>query len=559
MNSRIKKLLCAVQTVCIVAAICQTAALAEYEQAGESNIRLYGKTSCEQGKNIVSIDVYAHGKYVDDLRAETERMKYTDILLYREEVMSDETGKYDTTFSMGNSPSGIYDVYTRCSCGEDKVKEEIVYSNPAENKQAIEDLNSIVHDDSTSDAAKINKVSEICNNNRYALGFDMGDVDAVSAGIILNELKNKTLTEEDKVYLIGVYQKANIISSVSNGGVDNVFKYSKILGIDSGELKDFYNKDFVNETFGKYMTSMLKNESVSDFASFNEALTKQFILTAVRYPDGYANLQNVVNTFNAVIGLNRTISQSEALKVQNKVFSSYSALVQAINQQESISSGGTGGGTGGGSGSVGINGGKSTGSISMSGSISETTDKINRYIFDDIENISWAIEPIVELAQMGIINGKGDRVFCPNDNITREEFVKIISYAFLKDAENTSVSFSDVAKDAWYAESISKAYNSKIIGGIGDNLFGVGRNITREDMAVIAYRTAVYGGILEETETAADYEFEDDSDISDYAKQAVYALVQAEIVSGMGNDMFMPKQLLTRAQAAKIIYAIYSL
>lgn len=543
----------------MTAAVCPMATLAEYEQAGESNIRLYGKTSCEQENNIVSIDVYAHGKYVEDLRAEKDRMKYTDILFYRDELTSDESGSYDVTFSLGNSPSGIYDVYTRCSCGEDKVMEEIVYSNPEENRQAIENLNLIVHDENTSDSTKINKVAEICNSNKYALGFDMGEVNEVSAGIILNELKSKNLTEDDKVYLIGVYQKANVITSVLGGSVDNVFKYSKALGIDTGELKDFYNKDFVNETFGRYMTSRLKNESVSDFASFNDALTKQFILTTVRYPDGYANLQGVVNAFNEKIGLNRSISQSEALKVQNKEYSSYSELVLAINKKESGSSGGSSGGSSSSSGSIGINGGTSIGGIIVAGNENTTPDKINRYIFDDIEGTPWAIESIVELAQMGIINGKAERMFCPNDNITREEFVKIIAYTFLKGEDNTKASFADVDENAWYAESISKAYNCKIIGGIGDNLFGVGRNITREDMAVIAYKTAVYCGILEETEALQDYKFDDDSDISDYAKKAVYALTESEIINGMGNDMFMPKHFLTRAQAAKIIYAIHSL
>ena len=44
----------------------------------------------------------------------------------------------------------------------------------------------------------------------------------------------------------------------------------------------------------------------------------------------------------------------------------------------------------------------------------------------------------------------------------------------------------DVKEDAWYYI----AQNLGVVQGIGDNKFGIGSNITRQDMAVMAYRAA---------------------------------------------------------------------
>ena len=52
---------------------------------------------------------------------------------------------------------------------------------------------------------------------------------------------------------------------------------------------------------------------------------------------------------------------------------------------------------------------------------------------------------------------------------------------------------------------------------------------------------------------AAKY-FEDDAEISDYAKKAVFALGGADIIKGRGNNMFVPKATITRFEAVQLIY-----
>ena len=53
-----------------------------------------------------------------------------------------------------------------------------------------------------------------------------------------------------------------------------------------------------------------------------------------------------------------------------------------------------------------------------------------RYIsgigFVDLNTVEWAYEAIMALADNGIVNGKTDNEFYPNDKVTREEFAKLL-------------------------------------------------------------------------------------------------------------------------------------
>jgi len=171
--------------------------------------------------------------------------------------------------------------------------------------------------------------------------------------------------------------------------------------------------------------------------------------------------------------------------------------------------------------------------------------------FSDIGNVTWAEESIEYLAKKGVISGKGDGKYYPNDLVTREELVKIIVEAFDVMADG-NVDFSDVAKDSWSYSYIAKAYNAGIINGVGENAFSPKSNITRQDMAVIIYRVAKERGITGATRSG----FNDNADIADYAKDAVGVLYNAGIINGTGNNKYSPLDPVTRAQAAKVVYEL---
>ena len=174
--------------------------------------------------------------------------------------------------------------------------------------------------------------------------------------------------------------------------------------------------------------------------------------------------------------------------------------------------------------------------------------------FNDLSSSHWAYEAIEELAEKGILNGKGDANFVPDDGVTLEEFVKIIAVAFDLTADS-EIRFADVEADRWSADYIAAAAAHGIVTGDGES-FNPAQVITRQDMAVIIYRVFEHLGL----EVSGDViSFDDDAEISDYAKKAVEALTAAGIINGMGDGTFAPKTNVTRAQSAKVVYGLLQL
>ena len=199
--------------------------------------------------------------------------------------------------------------------------------------------------------------------------------------------------------------------------------------------------------------------------------------------------------------------------------------------------------------------GGSTGSISTPPA--STTQPVQpQKMFDDIDHVPWAVPYIETLANMGVINGVGDRKFEPDRNVTREEFAKMLIHALGFEYSTATVDFYDVPTGVWYYRYVAAASREGIIYGIDKENFGVGQNITREDMATMAYRAAKAAGITLE-KVMPPVEFSDSHMISEYARESVSAMQQANIINGLGDGRFAPKEFATRVQAAKIICMLY--
>lgn len=176
----------------------------------------------------------------------------------------------------------------------------------------------------------------------------------------------------------------------------------------------------------------------------------------------------------------------------------------------------------------------------------------NRFI--DVGEEHWAYAPIVYLADIGIINGKGEGEFAPDDTVKREELVKILVLAGKMSLTSEKIEFDDIPADSWFAPYVSTAIKNGMISGMGDRKFGSGIGVTRQDAAVMIKRAL--GGALSDDEEAIAA-FTDAEQISDYAREAVSELVKNGIISGMGDGSFMPNEMLTRAQAAQLVFKAF--
>ena len=105
-----------------------------------------------------------------------------------------------------------------------------------------------------------------------------------------------------------------------------------------------------------------------------------------------------------------------------------------------------------------------------------------------------------------------------------------------------------------FAKAVKTASSLGIVSGMGENEFMPQALVTREQAATILMNVAKFMGIDLGGEDA--YQFADDGDIADYAKEGVYKLKASGIISGRGENKFEPKQGMTRAESAKLIYGL---
>ncbi len=168
-------------------------------------------------------------------------------------------------------------------------------------------------------------------------------------------------------------------------------------------------------------------------------------------------------------------------------------------------------------------------------------------IFKDMPADAWYKNYVSELVSKHILSGYSDGTFCPGRNITRAEFSKMICLSMGWDLiEPSHPSFGDIAESDWSYRYIETAKAHGAIGGYSDGSFKPGRNITRAEI------TKVISTVLKLAQ--GDSLFTDIS--ASWAKDAINSCVKAGIVAGYADNSFRPNNTATRAEAAKMIYAL---
>ena len=190
--------------------------------------------------------------------------------------------------------------------------------------------------------------------------------------------------------------------------------------------------------------------------------------------------------------------------------------------------------------------------------------------FNDIEITDSAI---CFVKDQWIVNGYDDGTYKPNNPITRAEFLKIILFADLaskhtltdneednkelismptiKDSEY----FSDILKrdDSWYTKYVYHAKydygENPIINGYDDNTFKPMSNINFAEVAKIVNNTFLNKN---ETTSIPNYPIEcaENRALNEWFNVNILALEEKGITA------LCPKKDITRAEMAKIIYAI---
>ncbi len=343
-------------------------------------------------------------------------------------------------------------------------------------------------------------------------------------------------------------------------------RYSDSLGIGFEEIENFLKKEYISEDIINN-SEIIKADKIDGLKRVVNFSGSRFdILNGIYEAKLPGDVYNVITENAALAELPSEIildfnnlkssKQTEVCKkllgkdfTYDEFLKTFEEEIESIKKAVTV----TGGNSGSGGGSpVSNKTGISGGGYVMT-TESDESDAAVKYKFGDIEDVPWAIEAIEYLAEQGIVNGVGENKFDPNGELTREQFAKLIVEAYNCYDENAECIFSDVQNGSWAEKYIASAFDNGLMNGISETEFGIGKNVIRQDAALVLYRFAKLIGV---EMTAAELDFDDAEEISEYAKEAVSAMYGTGIINGMDNNTFAPKNTITRAQACKMLYEV---
>jgi len=400
-----------------------------------------------------------------------------------------------------------------------------------------------------------------------------GDKDAVYGEDYEAVYNDKTLTEAEYKNLISGYTDADMADVINgltyniyNSSVNNVSTTVNAIDTEGNAEQIVDPKD--NTLTPAKPTAKPSEPSISVKASSTTVeFDKKFTVTATvkNAKDGakVAFTTNDDEKYAVIFGTPTEINskgETKATYVANDkpgtvtITATYkdtegnekSASVKVTVKKPSKTTGGNDGTTSG--GGPGIIAPGNTGAVTT-----PNTDSNYKPDFQDLDSVEWARTAINGLAMRGMISGRDQYTFDPNANITRAEYCQILMGAINALNAKGESTFADVPSTAWYYNAVSVASQLGIVSGYGDGNFGPNDLITRQDMALMTYKTAqIMNKSLEPVN--AEITFEDSHEIADYAFEAVMTLQKAGIINGMTDTTFEPHSNATRAQSAKVIF-----
>lgn len=159
----------------------------------------------------------------------------------------------------------------------------------------------------------------------------------------------------------------------------------------------------------------------------------------------------------------------------------------------------------------------------------------------------WAEQSIERWSEYKIVQGNNGQ-FDPNGQLTCAQLATILS-RLLKLSAAPNAGFSDNTADAWYFDSINRCAAAGILKGNGDGTVTPSAPITRERAMVMLGRALG----IEPIQAPDLSKYADAANIAPYAQGMVAAMIEAGIVSGVGDNQLAPKDEINRASTVTIL------
>ena len=404
------------------------------------------------------------------------------------------------------------------------------------------------------------------------LGLDLTEFNALASeqdkdnvfSVMLSDYRGFQSAEEVK---LAFSDAVNFVKYSVSGDAEGYYSYAgKALdipeGTDNGKISvlDEVSQKARNAVFSAMNT---KIGACSGGKAFADELKYQTLYTVIANAEHYNDVKYVMNAYidAGLLNIGKNLTPDIYKELMNKTFTGEDEIKSAINAalkpSSKTTSGGGGGGGGGRGGSGGSGGG---GGVPIPKQAAEAPD----------------IEPI-KIAD-STLGGK--------------------------------MRFSDMEDAKWALDKVEALCEKGILSGVGDGRFAPHRYVSREEFAKMlcllggfepqageipfndiqrdswsypyictAYKnglisgvsasefaprnmvtreqaaTMLYRMISDDTEVASDaFVFDDDSSISGWARLSVYALRGKGIINGRTSRIFSPEEAMTRVEAAALLY-----
>ncbi|KMN40574.1 S-layer homology domain-containing protein [Lysinibacillus sp. LK3] len=187
------------------------------------------------------------------------------------------------------------------------------------------------------------------------------------------------------------------------------------------------------------------------------------------------------------------------------------------------------------------------------------------YVEQAQEEVQPEKEPIeVDSTFASYIHGYTDGTFRPNVNVTRAQMAAMLARNLSDNhiPEASNLFYADTAT-SWAKNDIEYIRTEGIMQGRHDRSFGPNEMITRAQMAVIAVRWIDKQCVEGATDTSyceinKSGETYRDVAVTHWAAKEINRISAIGIMVGSGNGEFRPEEKLTRAQAVKVLNRIFN-
>ena len=178
--------------------------------------------------------------------------------------------------------------------------------------------------------------------------------------------------------------------------------------------------------------------------------------------------------------------------------------------------------------------------------------------FADVPGGHWADDAIHQMAGLGLVNGVGGNRFNHQGDMKRGDLAVILA-RLSNGAEDYPMTFTDVPAGKYYAGSIAWAAKTGVVTGRSDDLFMPEDTITRAELAVMLYR---YAQLLKLDTAVSGSElngFADSGSVADWAAEGMSWCVKNGILQGKNGGILDPRTNVTRAEVSVMLQRFINL